>query len=104
MRFVKLFNSARKGKRFVATFEDPKKTIHFGSEKGSTYIDHHDKIKRENYLKRHSPSGVYVPKGNYKVNENWNKVNAGSLSAFLLWGRSTNLERNLIRYVKQFDL
>ena len=92
MRFVKLVNSARKGKRFVATFEDPKKTIHFGSEKGSTYIDHHDKIKRENYLKRH------------KVNENWNKVNAGSLSAFLLWGRSTNLESNLIRYVKQFDL
>ena len=92
MRFVKLVNSARKGKRFVATFEDPKKTIHFGSEKGSTYIDHHDKIKRENYLKRH------------EVNENWNKVNAGSLSAFLLWGNSTNLESNLIRYVKQFDL
>jgi hypothetical protein len=33
MRFVKLVNSARKGKRSVATFEDPKKTIHFGSEK-----------------------------------------------------------------------
>ena len=92
MRFVKLVNSTRKGKRFVATFEDPKRTIHFGSEKGSTYIDHHDKIKRENYLKRH------------EVNENWNKVNAGSLSAFLLWGKSTNLESNLIRYVKQFDL
>ena len=92
MRFVKLVNSARKGKRFVATFEDPKRTIHFGSEKGSTYIDHHDKIKRENYLKRH------------EVNENWNKVNAGSLSAFLLWGKSTNLESNLIMYVKQFDL
>ena len=88
MRFVKLVNSAR----IVATFEDPKRTIHFGSEKGSTYIDHHDKIKRENYLKRH------------EVNENWNKVNAGSLSAFLLWGKSTNLESNLIRYVKQFDL
>ena len=92
MRFVKLVNSARKGKRFVATFEDPKRTIHFGSEKGSTYIDHHDKTKRENYLKRH------------EVNENWNKVNAGSLSAFLLWGKSTNLESNLIRYVKRFDL
>ena len=92
MRFVKLVNSERQGKRFVATFEDPKRTIHFGSEKGSTYIDHHDKIKRENYLKRH------------EVNENWSKVNAGSLSAFLLWGKSTNLESNLIMYVKQFDL
>ena len=92
MRFVKPVNSARKGKRPVAKFEDPKKTIHFGSEKGSTYIDHHDKIKRENYLKRH------------EVNENWNKVNSGSLSAFLLWGKSTNLESNLIRYVKNFDL
>ena len=92
MRFVKLVNSERQGKRFVATFEDPKRTIHFGSEKGSTYIDHHDKIKRENYLKRH------------EVNENWSKVNAGSLSAFLLWGKSTNLESNLIRYVKHFNL
>jgi hypothetical protein len=71
MRFAKLVNSARKGRRFVATFEDPKKTIHFGSEKGSTYIDHHDKIKRGNYLKRH------------KVNENWNKVDAGSPSCVL---------------------
>ena len=66
MRFVKLVNSVRKENRFVATFEDPKKTIRFGSEKGSTYIDHHDKIKRGNYLKRH------------EVNENWSKVNTGS--------------------------
>ena len=92
MRFVNLVYSLRKGKRFVATFEDPKKTIHFGSKGGSTYIDHHDKSKRENYLKRH------------EVNENWNEVNTGSLSAFLLWGKSTNLESNLIRYVKRFDL
>ena len=82
MRFVKLVNSVRKGKRCVAAFEDPKKTIHFGSEKGSTYIDHHDKIKRGNCLKRH------------KMNENWNKVDAGSSSAFLLWEKSTNLESN----------
>ena len=92
MRFVKLVYLLGKGKRFVATFEDPKKTIHFGSKGGSTYIDHHDKSKRENYLKRH------------EVNENWNEVNAGSLSAFLLWGKSTNLETNLIRFVKHFDL
>ena len=32
IRFVKLVNSLKKGKQFVATFEDQKKTIHFGSD------------------------------------------------------------------------
>ena len=92
MRFVKLVESSRKGKRFMATFEDPKRTIHFGSKTGSTYIDHHDKVKRENYIKRH------------EVNENWSEVNAGSLSRYLLWGKSKDIDSNLIRFVKRFDL
>jgi hypothetical protein len=69
-----------------------KKTIHFGAKNGSTYIDHHDKIKRENYLKRHI------------VNEDWNSINAGSLSAILLWGKSTNLNDNLNEYLKKFKI
>jgi hypothetical protein len=82
--------STRKDKRFMITFIEPKKTIHFGAKNGSTYIDHHDKKKRENYLKRHS------------VNEDWNSINAGSLSAKLLWGKSTNLQKNLTNYIKEY--
>ena len=53
-----------------------------------TYLDHHDKLKRNNYLKRHKALG-----------ENWNEINAGSLSAFILWGESTDLKTNLYKYL-----
>ena len=49
-------------------------------------------MKRENYLARH------------RVNEDWTKVNAGSLSAFLLWGKSTDLETNLRAYLRRFKI
>jgi hypothetical protein len=59
------------------------KTYHFGSETGKTYIDHGDKLKRLNYIKRH------------QVNEDWATVNPGSLSRWILWGASTDIETNL---------
>ena len=92
MKFVSLKLSARPNKRYVISFTEPKKTIHFGTENGSTYIDHKDKIKRHNYLKRHI------------VNEDWSAVNAGSLSAILLWGQSTNLNDNLNEYLRKFKI
>jgi len=83
--------STRKDKRFMAIFNNGK-TIHFGLLNGQTFIDHHDKIKRENYIKRH------------KKNEDWTKVNAGSLSRFLLWGDYTTLEQNHNVYMKKFNI
>jgi ABC-type uncharacterized transport system ATPase component len=91
--------STRKDKRFMAEIgmngegrSTLKKTIHFGAKNGNTYIDHKDKIKRQNYLKRH------------KVNEDWSKINAGSLSAMILWGNSTNINDNIADYKKRFNL
>lgn len=92
MRFVSLSQSPRKDKKYVIRFEEPTMIIHFGAKGSSTYIDHHDKVKRENYLKRHS------------VNEDWSKVNAGSLSAYLLWGDSINIERNLRVFLDTFRI
>ena len=92
MRFVSLEPSKRPAKKFVIQFENPKKTIHFGSKNSSTYLDHHDKQKRHNYLMRHM------------MNEDWENVNAGSLSAYLLWGRSTNLDTNLKYYLNKFNI
>ena len=67
-------------------------TIHFGSKNSKTYLDHADKNKRLAYIARHAP------------NENWQEVNAGSLSKFLLWGDSTDLQTNLNSYFKRFNI
>jgi hypothetical protein len=92
MEFISLKESNRKGKRFMIIFNNPKQTIHFGSDVGTTYIDAGDKVKRENYIKRH------------QVREDWSKVNAGSLSRFILWGDSKNLTKNLLNYLQRFNI
>ena len=71
---------------------EPDLTIHFGSKNTSTFLDQHDKFKRSNYLKRH------------KVNEDWNQINAGSLSAYILWGDSSDMYANLINYLDKFNI
>ena len=92
MKFISLEKSNKPNKKLVIKFSDPDLTIHFGSKYSSTYLDHHDKVKRSNYLKRH------------KVNENWNQVNAGSLSAYILWGDSSDMYANLINYLDKFNI
>ena len=87
---METYESKRKDKRFMAIIKGKK--YHFGLKEGSTYIDHKDKTKRENYIKRHI------------VRENWDEVNAGSLSRYLLWGNSTSLEKNIKDYMKKFNL
>ena len=70
-----LNRSTRKNKRYMV--KTPKgKTIHFGAKGGSTYIDHGDLKKRENYIKRHKALGT----------ENWEDPNtAGFWSRWFLW-------------------
>lgn len=82
--------STRKGKRFMATYANGK-VVHFGSSVGKSYIDHGDKAKRVAYLARHAPR------------ENWdNPFSAGSLSRYLLWGKSRNLEKNHQTFMRMF--
>ena len=92
MRFISLDKSNKPNKKLVITFSEPNLTIHFGSKNSSTFLDHYDKTKRSNYLKRH------------KVNENWDQVNAGSLSAYILWGSSTDKNSNLLNYLDRFNI
>jgi hypothetical protein len=87
---MKLLRSNRKGKRFMVEINGV--TLHFGSDVGRTYIDHKDKQKRQNYLARH------------KVREDWTKINAGSLSRWILWGNSTSLQQNIKDYKKRFNI
>ena len=92
MKFISLEKSNKPNKKLVIKFSEPDLTIHFGSKNSSTFLDHHDKVKRSNYLKRH------------KVNEDWNQVNAGSLSAYILWGDSIDMYANLINYLDKFNI
>ena len=92
MKFISLEKSNKPDKKLVIKFSEPTLTIHFGSKNSSTYLDHHDKHKRSNYLKRHI------------VNEDWDHVNAGSLSAYLLWGSTTDLNTNLTEYLNKFNI
>ena len=74
--FLELNMSTRKDKKMVFKMENPKRTIHFGSKTSRTYVEGASKEDRLNYIKRH------------RVRENWDEINAGSLSRFLLWGDS----------------
>jgi len=93
--FIKLEKSNKPLKKYVFVYKEDNgkiKKIHFGSKTSKTFNDHNDETKRKNYLKRH------------KVNEDWTKINPGSLSAFILWGPSTDLYENLINYLNKFNI
>lgn len=91
-----IYESARKDKRFLAVFlknDIIQFKINFGSSTGSTFVDHGDIIKRENYLKRHAA-----------LNEDWdNPTSAGSLSRWILWN-TDDIETNIKAFKKQFNL
>lgn len=78
-------------KRFMAelSLNGYTKRIKFGAPGGSTYLDHGDKKKRKNYWKRHMAN----PVEKYRI-ENF-VPSAALLSAFLLWGESTDLRENV---------
>lgn len=89
--------SDAKNKRLKAVFTDKdfKKTINFGFKGGSTYIDHSDKIKRKNYRARH----IVREKKFYS-----SPLHASTLSYFILWGESDNLQESIKLFKKKFNL
>jgi len=95
----KIVKSNVKNKRYTAIIDNMGTTkgkplkLHFGSATGSTYIDHGDEVKRTNYIKRHS-----------KLNEDYTKVTPASLSRYVLWGSSNNINNNIIEFKKKFNL
>jgi len=86
---ILLQKSTRKNKRFMIKFENPTLTLHFGSLGANTFIDNATEDTRDNYLKRHS------------VNEDWDFVNPGSLSAYLLWN-TKDIKKNIDLYAKRY--
>jgi hypothetical protein len=78
--------------KWVAIFDDGTRTS-FGAAGYRDYTQHHDKLRRENYLTRH------------RARENWNDYkSAGSLSRWILWGDSTSIDTNLRKFKQKFSL
>jgi hypothetical protein len=96
MKLESLSSSPNYPKKLKAVFildNGRTKTIHFGDRRYGDYTQHHDKARRERYLQRH------------KAREDWTQPDtAGTLSAYILWGKSTNLIKNIIAYVHEFNL
>ena len=88
MKIIKIESSELKTKRFKLTLDDGS-VYNFGLKGGSTYLDHHDKLKRENYRKRHFNN----PLEEYPIK---NFIPSAELfSYYLLWGDTTDLQRNI---------
>ena len=88
MKIIKIEESPKEFKRFRVTLDDGKH-YDFGLKGGNTYIDHHDKIKRQNYLIRHMANET-------EKRKILNLIPSPSLfSALLLWGEYTSLEKNI---------
>lgn len=85
---IKIINSPIEFKRY-RVFMDNGKHFDFGLKDGSTYIDHKDKLLRENYLKRHLAN----KKEKYLIE---NLIPSPALfSALLLWGKHTDIKKNI---------
>lgn len=77
-----LKKSDKKGKRFVIIMEGMKH--HFGSDVGRTYIDGRTEKEKQNWINRH------------KMDKNWDNKHSGIFfSRYLLWGKHSNLKKNI---------
>jgi hypothetical protein len=98
---IKVEPSPLKYKRYRATVklhDNTIREIHFGLKGGTTYIDGRTKVERENYLKRHLANATE----NKLINE---LIPSPSLlSAYLLWGPSKSLDKNINELNKLWKL
>lgn len=89
---IKIEKSPLRVKRFrafVKMHNGEIKHFDFGDPNGSTYIDHFDIVKRENYRARHLANEI-----ERKLIKNL-VPSRSVLSFFLLWGPHTKLEDNI---------
>ena len=93
MKLVSITRSDREGKKWKALFEDPKRTTHFGASKMQDYTQHHDKERRRLYRLRHE-----------KDLDTNDPSRAGYLSYHVLWGDSTDMNKNIQAYKRKFNM
>lgn len=67
------------------------KKIHFGARNMSDYTIHKDDTRKDRYIARH------------QKNENWDEINPGSLSRYILWNKKT-INESIQDYQKMFNI
>jgi len=93
-KVIKLENSPIKTKRFRVYLNDDTH-YDFGLYGGHTYLDHHDKNKRDNYRKRH-----YAQEQKF-IDD---LIPSPALfSYWLLWGDSVDIDKNIKTLNKKFS-
>jgi hypothetical protein len=82
-------------KKYDAIFDDNghKKVVPFGATGYDDYVLTGNKMKRDRYIKRHGHHEDFN-----------NKMSAGALSRWILWGNSTSLRENINAYKNKFNL
>jgi len=99
IEIVELLPSDLPSKRFkiVVRVDDRDYTYNFGQDGSSTYIDHGDEKKRENYRRRHYANKTEK----YRID---NLIPSPALFSWkLLWGDKTDLLDNLIELQREFN-
>ena len=84
----KINYSNNKNKRFTSIMSNGSR-VHYGLKGAKTYIDHHDKQKRENYILRHINNT-----NEQKYILNLDPLSPSVHSLFLLWGKYDNIDQN----------
>ena len=86
--------SPRKNKRYRVYMNDGKH-YDFGLEGGSTYLEHKDKTKRDNYRRRHYAQEKKLID---------NLIPSPALfSYYILWGNSSDITENIRALNKMFS-
>lgn len=85
---IKIQKSPIKNKRF-RVYMDNGKHYDFGFDGGNTFIDHKDPVLKKNYLKRHLGNPIERELISNLV------PSPALFSAFLLWGKYTDLQKNI---------
>jgi hypothetical protein len=89
MKIIKLEDSQLKSKRF-RIYLDNNKHYDFGlKDKHETYIDHKDKVRRDNYRRRHYNSIKEQPYIQNLI------PSPALFSYYLLWGDSSSINQNI---------
>ena len=89
MKISRIVDSPLKTKRFRIYLDD-NKHFDFGvKDKHETYIDHHDKTRRERYRQRHYNSERERPYIENVV------PSSALFSYYVLWGESTSIPKNI---------
>jgi hypothetical protein len=95
-KLINIIVSPIMNKKLRAIFRDPEghiKQVDFGAKGMSDYTIHKDTERRERYRVRHSKD--------LKTND---PTRPGYLSYYILWGDSTDINKNIRDYRKLFNL